>query len=95
MARSLSGTNNYVQKRLIRIKFVLLLENHSLFVLNEDFGLKHTEGLLSFLQEAHQEILTLDISHLEKELNIEIYGLIGYQIIKDYDMLHLKRVDFY
>jgi hypothetical protein len=37
----------------------------------------------------NQDVLTLDISHLEKflETNIEIYGLIGYELIKDYDLL--------
>ena len=37
----------------------------------------------------NQDILTLDITHLEKalETNIEIYGLIGYELIKDYDLL--------
>jgi len=36
-----------------------------------------------------QDVLTLDISHLEKGLktDIEIYGLIGYELIKDYDLL--------
>ncbi len=36
-----------------------------------------------------QEILTMDISHLEKSLNsgFEIYGLIGYELIKNYDLL--------
>ncbi|WP_019038378.1 pepsin/retropepsin-like aspartic protease family protein [Psychroflexus tropicus] len=38
----------------------------------------------------NQDMLTLDISHLEKGLNtnIEIYGLIGYELIKDYDLLY-------
>ncbi len=37
----------------------------------------------------NQDVLTLDISHLENSLetNIEIYGLIGYELIKDYDLL--------
>ena len=37
----------------------------------------------------NQDMLTLDITHLEKalETNIEIYGLIGYELIKDYDLL--------
>jgi hypothetical protein len=34
-----------------------------------------------------QELITLDISHLEKALDSEIYGLIGYEMIKDYDLL--------
>ena len=35
-----------------------------------------------------QFIKTFDLSHLEKALKIEIYGLIGYDIIKDYDILY-------
>ncbi|PID87942.1 MAG: hypothetical protein CSB06_02435 [Bacteroidia bacterium] len=35
----------------------------------------------------NQEVLTMELSHLEKELNTEIYGLIGYEFIKDYDIL--------
>ncbi len=37
----------------------------------------------------NQDVLTLDISNLEKSLetDIEIYGLIGYELIKDYDIL--------
>ena len=32
-------------------------------------------------------MLTLDISHLEEELEAEIHGLIGYELFKDYDLL--------
>ncbi len=35
----------------------------------------------------NQEIITLDLSHLENELETKIYGLIGYEILKDYDLL--------
>lgn len=37
----------------------------------------------------NQDMLTLDISHLEKSLETDtkIYGLIGYDLIKDYDIL--------
>jgi Aspartyl protease len=35
----------------------------------------------------NQDVLTIDLKHLEKELNTEIYGLIGYDIIKNYDIL--------
>ena len=35
-----------------------------------------------------QLIKTLDLSHLEKALKIEVHGLIGYDIIKDYDILY-------
>jgi hypothetical protein len=34
-----------------------------------------------------QDVLSLDLSHLEKEFNQEIYGLIGYEMVKDYDIL--------
>ncbi len=36
-----------------------------------------------------KEVLTMDISHLEKNLNtdLKIYGLIGYDMLKDYDVL--------
>lgn len=32
-------------------------------------------------------VLVMDIAHLEQELETEIYGLIGYEVYKDYDML--------
>ncbi|QYJ67169.1 aspartyl protease family protein [Flavobacterium litorale] len=35
----------------------------------------------------NQEVITLDISHLEEDLDTEIYGLIGYDLIQDYDVL--------
>ncbi len=35
----------------------------------------------------NQKVLTLDLSHIENSLNTKIYGLIGYEIIKDYDIL--------
>ncbi len=35
----------------------------------------------------NQEVLTIELSHLEKELETEIYGLIGYEFIKNYDIL--------
>ncbi len=35
----------------------------------------------------NQNVLTLDISHLEESLETKIYGLIGYELIKDYDLL--------
>ncbi len=34
-----------------------------------------------------QEVMTFDLSHLEDELSYEFYGLIGYELIKDYDMI--------
>lgn len=34
-----------------------------------------------------QDLVSMDLSHLEKELGEEIYGLIGYEIYKDYDLL--------
>lgn len=39
------------------------------------------------LNIANEELLTLDISHLEEELEAEIHGLIGYELFKDYDLL--------
>ncbi|MEL6822497.1 MAG: pepsin/retropepsin-like aspartic protease family protein [Calditrichota bacterium] len=39
------------------------------------------------LKVANEELLTLDISHLEEELEAEIHGLIGYELFKDYDLL--------
>ena len=35
----------------------------------------------------NQDMITLDISHIEEALETEIYGLIGYELIKDYDLL--------
>lgn len=39
------------------------------------------------IQMVDQEVITLDLKHLEEELNFEFYGLIGYELIKDYDIL--------
>lgn len=39
------------------------------------------------IQIENQEVLTLDIAHLEKELEAEAYGLIGYDFLKEYDLL--------
>lgn len=35
----------------------------------------------------NQKIITIDLSHLEESLDEKIYGLIGYEIFKDYDLL--------
>lgn len=35
----------------------------------------------------NQDVLSMDLSHLEASLNTEIHGLIGYQVFKDYDLL--------
>ena len=35
----------------------------------------------------NQEILTLDLSNLEEHGNMEIYGLIGYELLKEYDLV--------
>ena len=53
----------------------------------------------------NQDVITMELSHLEKELetDIELYGLIGYDLIKDYDLLFdyknseltLIKPDFY
>lgn len=34
-----------------------------------------------------QKVVTMDLSHLEKSLEMEIHGLISYKMIKDYDIL--------
>jgi len=34
-----------------------------------------------------QKVVTLDLSNLEKDYEVEIYGLIGFEQIKDYDLL--------
>jgi hypothetical protein len=36
---------------------------------------------------ANQNVLTLPLEHLEKETKLELYGLIGYEIYKNYDLL--------
>lgn len=40
------------------------------------------------LQINQQDLLTIDLSHLEEELDTEIYGLIGFELLKDYDVLY-------
>ena len=35
----------------------------------------------------NQEVITLDLSHLEESLETDFYGLIGYELIKDYDII--------
>ena len=39
------------------------------------------------IQLKNEKVITLDISHLEQALDNKIYGLIGYDLIKDYDIL--------
>lgn len=39
------------------------------------------------IQLNNQEVITMKLSHLEKELGIEFYGLIGYELIKDYNII--------
>lgn len=39
------------------------------------------------IQLNNQEVITINMSHLEKSLETKIYGLIGYDLIKDYDLL--------
>ena len=41
----------------------------------------------SGIQLNNQEVITLDLSHLEESLGTEIYGLIGYELIKEYDVI--------
>lgn len=53
-------------------------------------------GKLNFsgLIMENQEVLTLDFSNIEKkQRGIQIHGLIGYELIKDYDLLQKPRVD--
>lgn len=48
--------------------------------------MKHIEQLDFYgISLDDQEVLTLDLSRLERD--VEIYGLIGYEMLKDYDML--------
>jgi hypothetical protein len=35
----------------------------------------------------NQEVLSMDLSHLEEQLDTPFYGLIRYDLIKDYDLL--------
>lgn len=35
----------------------------------------------------NQDVITMDLSHLEESLGTEFYGLIGYGLIKDYDIV--------
>lgn len=39
------------------------------------------------IQLKNQNVLSIDLTRLEKKLNTDIYGLIGYEIYKDYDLL--------
>lgn len=36
---------------------------------------------------SNQNVLTLPLEHLEKKFKLKLYGLIGYEIYKDYDLL--------
>ena len=49
----------------------------------------HLIEILDFhgIQMKNQKVLTLDLSGLEKEYEMEIYGLIGYELLKEYDIL--------
>lgn len=48
----------------------------------------HVENLdFAGIKMENQEVITLDISHLEENLNTEIHGLIGYDLIQSYDVL--------
>ncbi len=42
----------------------------------------------SGIQLNNQKILTIDLSEMEKSLDTEIYGIIGYNFIKEYDILY-------
>ena len=39
------------------------------------------------IQLNNQKVITIDLSHLEESLETEVYGLIGYDLIKDYDLI--------
>jgi hypothetical protein len=39
------------------------------------------------IQLNNQDVITLNLSHLEESLETEVYGLIGYELIKDYDLI--------
>ncbi len=39
------------------------------------------------IQLNNQDIITMDLTHLEEALEYEFYGLIGYDFIKDYDVI--------
>jgi hypothetical protein len=41
----------------------------------------------SGIQLNNQDVITLDLSHLEESLETDLYGLIGYELIKDYDII--------
>ncbi len=36
---------------------------------------------------SNQNVITLPLNHLEKEVNLKLYGLIGYEIYKEFDLL--------
>lgn len=50
-------------------------------------------GSLNFggLQVIDQDVLTFDLSHVEKEHGVEIHGLIGFELYKGYDVLYDYR----
>jgi len=39
------------------------------------------------IQLNDQKVMTLDLSHLEEELEMNFHGLIGYELIKEYDII--------
>lgn len=49
----------------------------------------HQVGELEFagIKMEDEEVITMDLAHLEEELESEVYGLIGYDMVKDYDLL--------
>ncbi len=51
-------------------------------------GIEKVEQLdFSGIQLNDQEVITLNLSHLEESLETKFYGLIGYELIKDYDVI--------
>lgn len=39
------------------------------------------------IQLKDQEVISMDLAHLEEELDFEFHGLIGYEVVKDFDLL--------
>lgn len=53
-----------------------------------DMGLEQIESFeFGGISLDTQELISMDLSHLEKETKTTFYGLIGYEIYKDYDLL--------
>ncbi len=42
---------------------------------------------LAGIRMKDQQVIVVDLTHLERELDTEIYGLIGYDVIRNYDLM--------